>query len=222
LVEHLLVRPIDDEFLFAHALIRDAVYDTLLGARRRELHRRAAEWFATRDLVLSAEHLDRAEDPGASHAYLAAAREQAREYRYDRARALTERGLALADDPPARFALTCLHGEILHDIGAMAESRAAFERALEAAGDDRERASAWLGLAAAKRVTDDLDGAFADLDRAQARLNSRGWSSCAPASISCVLQTEHPPRLGTLENQLFTILHQMICYSKSLKYRKSR
>jgi tetratricopeptide (TPR) repeat protein len=204
LVEHLLVRPIDDEFLFAHALIRDAVYDTLLGARRRELHRRAAEWFATRDLVLSAEHLDRAEDPGASHAYLAAAREQAREYRYDRARALTERGLALADDPPARFALTCLHGEILHDIGAMAESRAAFERALEAAGDDRERASAWLGLAAAKRVTDDLDGAFADLDRAQARLNSRGWSSCAPASISCVLQTEHPPRLGTLENQLFS------------------
>ncbi|HYZ26424.1 MAG TPA: adenylate/guanylate cyclase domain-containing protein [Geminicoccaceae bacterium] len=59
---------------FAHALIRDAVYDSLLRARRRELHLRAAGWFAERDLVLWAEHLDRAEDPGAPRAYLAAAR----------------------------------------------------------------------------------------------------------------------------------------------------
>ena len=50
-------------FLFAHALIRDAVYDTLLRSRRRELHRRAADWFDERDPVLHAEHLDRAEDP---------------------------------------------------------------------------------------------------------------------------------------------------------------
>ena len=55
-----------DEFLFAHALIRDAVYDSLLKARRRELHRRAADWFAGRDLVLRAEHLDRAEDPASA------------------------------------------------------------------------------------------------------------------------------------------------------------
>jgi hypothetical protein len=34
------------------------------------------------------------------------------------------------------------------------------------------------------------------------------------------LQAAHRPRLGTLEDQLFTILHQMICYSKLLKYRK--
>ena len=174
LVEHFLVRPIGDDFLFAHALIRDAVYDTLLRPRRRELHRRAADWFAARDLVLRAEHLDRAEHPEAAQAYLEAARAQAADYRYERARALTERGLALAIDPATRFALTCLHGEILHDLGAMAESRAAYERALEAAGDDRERASAWLGLAAVKRVTEDLDGAFADLDRAQAAAEQHG------------------------------------------------
>ena len=63
LVERFLVRPAGDDFLFSHALIRDAVYDTLLKARRRELHRRAAAWFAERDLTLHAEHLDRAEDP---------------------------------------------------------------------------------------------------------------------------------------------------------------
>ena len=90
--------------------------------------------------MLRAEHLDRAEDPAAPRAYLEAARAQAADYRYERARALTERGLALAADPADRFALTCLHGEILHDLGAMAESRAAYERALEAAADDRARA----------------------------------------------------------------------------------
>jgi class 3 adenylate cyclase/tetratricopeptide (TPR) repeat protein len=174
LVQRFLVRPVGDDFLFAHALIRDAVYDSLLKARRRELHRRAAEWFAGRDLVLRAEHLDRAEDPEASLAYLEAARAQAADYRYERARGLTERGLALAADPAARFALTCLHGEILHDLGAMAEARVAYERALEAARDDRERASAWLGLAAVKRVTEDLDGAFADLERAQAAAETHG------------------------------------------------
>ena len=41
-----------EAFLFAHALVRDAVYDTLLKSRRRALHRRAAEWFAERDPVL--------------------------------------------------------------------------------------------------------------------------------------------------------------------------
>ena len=65
LVERFLVRPAGDEFLFSHALIRDAVYDTLLKARRRELHRRAAAWFAERDLTLHAEHLDRGRRPRA-------------------------------------------------------------------------------------------------------------------------------------------------------------
>ena len=47
LVAHLLVRPqAEGSYLFAHALIRDAVYDGLLRSRRRELHRRAAAWFA--------------------------------------------------------------------------------------------------------------------------------------------------------------------------------
>ncbi|MGH6914111.1 MAG: adenylate/guanylate cyclase domain-containing protein, partial [Geminicoccales bacterium] len=114
LVEHFLVRPAGDEFLFAHALIRDAVYDTLLKARRRDLHRCAAEWFAGRDLVLRAEHLDRAEDATAPQAHLEAARAEAQSYHYERARALAERGLALATEPADRFGLTCLRGDVLH------------------------------------------------------------------------------------------------------------
>jgi tetratricopeptide (TPR) repeat protein len=174
LVGHLLVRPIGDEFLFAHALIRDGVYDSLLRSRRTALHLRAAEWFGPRDLALCAEHLDRAEDPGAPEAYLAAAHSRVATYRYDAALALAERGLAIARTKEQTFALTCLRGEILHDLGAMAEARDAYATALEAAGDDAERCRAWLGLAAVKRVTEDLDSAFADLDRAQAAAEAHG------------------------------------------------
>jgi tetratricopeptide (TPR) repeat protein len=171
LVSRLLVRPQQasgDVFLFTHVLIRDAIYDTLLRSRRRELHRRAAEWYADRDPVLHAEHLDRAEDPEAARAYLAAARSQAAEYRQEAALQLVERGLVVATDRTDRFALTCLQGEILHDFGAMAGAGRAYEAALDAAADDRERCSAWLGLAAVKRVTDDLAGAVADLAQAEA------------------------------------------------------
>ena len=59
-----IVHTFGDELLFAHALIHEAVYDSLLRSRRRELHRRAADWFAS-DATLKASHLDRAGDPAA-------------------------------------------------------------------------------------------------------------------------------------------------------------
>ena len=91
LVERRLLRAQDGAtFLFAHALVRDAVYDSLLKSRRRELHRAAAAWFAGRDAVLRAEHLDRAEAPDAAAAYLEAAKGQIAEFRYESARRLIE------------------------------------------------------------------------------------------------------------------------------------
>jgi class 3 adenylate cyclase/tetratricopeptide (TPR) repeat protein len=168
LVRQFLVRPQGGELLFAHALIRDAVYDSLLRARRRELHLRGAEWYRERDPVLCAEHLERAQDPAAPRAFLAAARSQAADYRQELALRLVERGLVLATERSDRFALTCYQGQVLHDLGAMANARGAYEAALAAAGDDAERCQAWLGLAAVKRVTDDIEGALADLDRAEA------------------------------------------------------
>jgi class 3 adenylate cyclase/tetratricopeptide (TPR) repeat protein len=169
LLRHHLVRPDGEELLFGHALIRDAVYATLLRSRRRDLHRRAAAWFAERgDHSLRAEHLDRAEDRDAAAAYLEAAAAQAGLYRYEAALAHTERGLALARDPASRFALACRRGDLLHDLGRTAEARGAYEAALAAARSDDERCRVWLGLAAVKRIADDLEGAFADLARAEA------------------------------------------------------
>jgi class 3 adenylate cyclase/tetratricopeptide (TPR) repeat protein len=174
LVRHRLVRPHGgDALLFAHVLIRDGVYDLLLKSRRRELHRRAAALFAGRDPVLHAEHLDRAEDPGAPRAYLEAARAQAGAYRTEAALALVERGVALAHERADVFALTCYRGEVLHDLGRIVESMNAYRDALEAADDDGERCRAWRGLAAGMRITDRFDEAFAALDAAEALASER-------------------------------------------------
>jgi class 3 adenylate cyclase/tetratricopeptide (TPR) repeat protein len=174
LTAHFMVRPQGEEFLFAHALIHDAIYTGLLKSRRRELHRRAAEWFACRDPALRAAHLDRAEDPEAARAYLVAARAQAAEYRYETAKRLVERGLELATERADRFALSCFLGHILLYLGVIADALQAFQAALETAADDAERCRAWIGCAAVKRITDDLDGAFADLERAEAAAVAHG------------------------------------------------
>jgi len=167
LVEHALLRLDGDEFLFGHALIRDTVYSMLLRSRQRELHRRAASWFAERDLGLYAQHLERADDPRAPQAYLAAARNEAGRYRYEQALALIKRGAFLARDPQDRFALACYRGELPHDMGEVADARAAYQEALQQAQDDADRCRAWLGIAAVKRVTDDVTGALADVERAE-------------------------------------------------------
>jgi tetratricopeptide (TPR) repeat protein len=167
LVEHALLRPHGDEFLFGHALIRDAVYATLLRSRRRDLHKKAAFWFAERDLGLHAQHLDRAEDPRAPQAHLAAAQSEAARYRYDQALELVERGASLARDPQDQFALACFRGELLHDVGEIGDARAAYEEVLQQSQNEADRCRAWLGIAAVKRVTDDVQGALADVERAE-------------------------------------------------------
>jgi class 3 adenylate cyclase/tetratricopeptide (TPR) repeat protein len=167
LIVHHLVRPIDDDYLFAHALIQEGVYASLLKSRRRELHRRVADWFAERDLTLRAQHLDRAEDAAAPQAYLEAAKAQASDYRYERARQLTERGLALAKDKADQYTLTYLHGELLHDLGSPAESVEVYRSALELADDDTKRCRAWIGVAAGMRLQDQHDNVLEALDSAE-------------------------------------------------------
>ncbi len=168
LVERLLLRPDDGaSFRFTHALVRDAVYDSLLKSRRHELHRKAAEWYDGGDPVLHAEHLDRAEAPETAGAYLRAAQAQLANYHFERARALLVRGLAVAHEPTDLFALMCLQGETLHDLGTIADALQSYTKALELAPDDAARCQAWLGLAACKRMTEDLDGAQAHLELAE-------------------------------------------------------
>ena len=167
LVAHYLVRPEGEGFLFAHALVQEGVYGSLLKARRRELHRRAAEWFAGRDLPLRAEHLDRAEHPAAAQAYLDAARGQAAEFRHETALRFAQQGTELAGEPALRFTLSCYMGELLHDLGRNAEAIEAYREAERLAEDDVQRCRAWIGQAKGMRVIDQHQDALAMLEKAQ-------------------------------------------------------
>jgi tetratricopeptide (TPR) repeat protein len=174
LVENHLVRPEGDGYLFAHALIREGVYSSLLQAQRRALHGRAADRFKDHEPVLYAEHLDRAEDPEAPGAYLAAARGQALAYHYERARQLVERGLEIAQDDSTRFALMTLSGELLLDMGQGQASVEIFRAALDSAANDIQTCLALIGLASGMRLTDDLEEALPYLDRAESAAKSNG------------------------------------------------
>ena len=133
-----LVLPEGDDFLFAHALIRDGAYASLLKAHRRELHVRAAEWFAEQDPTLYAQHLDRAEDARTAAAYLRAALAQRAAYHGDTALALAERGLEVTRNEADRYALLCLKGELQRDLSDIAGSADTFRQAMLCAPDDRQ------------------------------------------------------------------------------------
>jgi class 3 adenylate cyclase/tetratricopeptide (TPR) repeat protein len=167
-----LVRPDAEDYLFAHALIQEAVYVSTLKSRRRELHRAAASWFGELDPVLQAEHLDRAEDTAAAAAYLRAAGAEAARLRFEAALRLAERGGLLAAQLPQVDATTgcqlaLLRAEVLHELGRSAESIAVYQLALALAADDLQRCRAWLGAAAGHRVTGDFAAAMDALGHAE-------------------------------------------------------
>jgi tetratricopeptide (TPR) repeat protein len=167
LIRHHLVRPDGDFFLFAHALIQEGVYSSLLKATKRDLHIRAAAWFADHDSTLKAQHLDRAGDPGAFRAYIEASQTQAQGYHFEKALALAKRGLVLAGGGAERFAAAIQLGELLHDTGEPQGSIAQFETALGLATTDGERCQALIGLAAGYRIVDRIDDAIAALTQAE-------------------------------------------------------
>ena len=174
LLEHHLVRPEGDDYLFAHALIRDGVYNSLLKATRCELHVRAADWFSGHDPKLRAQHLDRAEDKEAPKAYLEAAEGQAGLYHFESAQQLVARGLEIAQDDTTKFALMKFSGELLLDMGHGRASVEVFRAALDSASNEIQTCHALIGLASGMRLTDELNEALRYLDRAQGPAKSNG------------------------------------------------
>jgi class 3 adenylate cyclase len=167
LIAHFLVRPEADEFLFAHALIRDGVYASLTRVRRAELHRMAAGWYGNRDPALHAEHLDRAEAGEAPQAYAEAARARVAAANLEGALALADRGAAIARAPSDVYALNMLRGELRRRVGEGQPAVEACRHALEVAAGPTERCRALIGIAAGQRLIAGLDAAFAALAEAE-------------------------------------------------------
>jgi class 3 adenylate cyclase/tetratricopeptide (TPR) repeat protein len=159
--------PVPGELAFAHALIRDGAYASLLHSARRDLHARAAAWYAGRDPALRAEHLERAEDDAAPQAYLDAAQSEADALHAEAALRLARRGTRIARADAIAYALETTVGRLARDLGDARLSVAAYARALERAGDDAGRCRAYVGIAAGHRLTSDTGPAFAALDAAE-------------------------------------------------------
>ena len=185
LVANALVLPEGEDFLFAHALIQESAYSTLLRARRRELHRLTADWFAATDPVLRAQHLDRAEDDRAPRAYLDAAIAQRTAYFTEAALRLIERGLELAQTNEDRHALICFKGELQRDLGDIAASIATYRAAVAAAPDEASLCQSQLGLAEGLRVNEGLAEALALLEAAQQVAERETWCPNSRACIIC-------------------------------------
>lgn len=177
LLKQALIRPAGNDYHFAHALIRDGVYASLLKPQRTALHRRAAEFFHDGDPVLYAEHLDQAEDPGAVRAYLTAATQQHNSFRFDAALRFLERALELDSPSDLRFELMCFQGDLLRDLGRTAESITVYEGVLAAAGSGEELCRANLGLAAGMRVGGRGEDGLAYLDHAEDIATQNGMSA---------------------------------------------
>jgi class 3 adenylate cyclase/tetratricopeptide (TPR) repeat protein len=167
LISNALVLPEGEDFLFAHALIQEGAYSSLLRSRRRELHCRAAEWFAGQDPVLHAQHLDRAEDDRAPDAYLEAAAAQRASYHIDAALRLANRGLQIARTDAHRHALLCLCGDLQRDLGDISSSIATYRSAVTVSSEETALCRARLGLAEGLRVSEGLTEALELLEHAQ-------------------------------------------------------
>lgn len=179
LLSRQLVRPEGDGFLFAHALVRDGVYQGLLRQDRQSLHGKAATWFDGKDLILWARHLEEADAPGAGEAYLKAARMETANLHYDRSIALSQSAFKLAADDETRREALFLQGESQRTLGDSEGSIASYESALPLcrAGDRQtpdQEIRCRLGLAEAMRILDRFDEAFAQLDLAEALSRAEG------------------------------------------------
>ena len=94
-----------------------------------------------------AQHLDRAEDSRAPHAYLEAATAQRADYHIDAALRLADRGLQIARADSDRHALICLRGELQRDLGDVSSSIESYRLAISASPDETALCRARLGLA---------------------------------------------------------------------------
>ncbi len=168
LVQHRLVRPDETGLIFAHALVREGVYGSLLSARRKTFHRRAADWYSSRDPYLYAEHLERAGDPEAARAYVQAAEIERSLYRFERGLELSARAADAAKSDEDKYAISSLRGALFQAVGDYTSAIAAFRDAHSWAADDSDRCRAIIGEGYGLLRTDQHDEAALRLQDSEA------------------------------------------------------
>jgi DNA-binding SARP family transcriptional activator/tetratricopeptide (TPR) repeat protein len=167
LLRQALIRREGTKLVFAHALIQEAVYASMLRSRKLQLHQRCARWFAGRDIERQAEHLALASDPSAAETFLQAAREFRDRDNTIGALRLAERGLAVALGAKIGKSLSTERARLLLEVGRTQEAELAYRELLEHAADDKSRHRALIGVASALRVLDRHREALASIGEAE-------------------------------------------------------
>ena len=131
-------------FLFAHALVQEGVYRTLLKSDRAALHAQAAELFTGKDPILYARHLDLSGSSAAARAMVAAAEFEREHYRPDTAIKLADRAAELANDGEDAQDAAILRAKLLVDLGRTSDAINAWDQAVDLATDAGARGRAGL------------------------------------------------------------------------------
>ncbi|PVV08856.1 MAG: hypothetical protein B6D77_10955 [gamma proteobacterium symbiont of Ctena orbiculata] len=166
LLKQRLLQPEGEGYLFVHALLRDAIYDSLLASHRRALHIKAAAWYEQRDAALYARHLDLGGNEAAAEAYLGAAQSAIQMLDFDQAKSLARRGAEITQTEKLGAQLNCLQGDLLIHAGAISSAIQAFAAAADSADDAHLRCRAMIGQATGLTVQDNLDQALDILEHA--------------------------------------------------------
>jgi tetratricopeptide (TPR) repeat protein len=156
-----------EECHFSHALIRDAVYGSLLRSLKQDWHARAAVWYHGVDHGLEADHLAAAGDAGASSAYLRGAAQEQRAHRLESALNYALRARETAVHAADLFESCAMLGDVYLAKGRTDDAIAAYRESIDLAASGAARARAWLGLATSLRVCDRYDEALAALQHAE-------------------------------------------------------
>ncbi|MCG6861588.1 MAG: AAA family ATPase [Chromatiaceae bacterium] len=174
LSETRLVRRNGDRLSFSHVLVRDGIYQSIADPARRAWHRRAADWYRERDPLLYAEHLERAGEPGAVSAWLAAARKCRDSHGYGEALDLGERAWQLSIASEERAEAGLFFGELQREMGGITTACRVLESVISECADEQICCDARIELAAALLVQDDYGQASDALDAAAATAEALG------------------------------------------------
>jgi tetratricopeptide (TPR) repeat protein len=161
LIEHHLVVPIDDLFVFRHALICDAVYGVIPPHRKRQLHSGVAVAAASSGLSDSyvSDHYERARDNANAYAHaLAGARYATRVSAHREAAELLRRAQRTAPADLGASARASLHAHLAIELAAIDDNESAvanLESAIElfrSVGDEEAAAALVPRLMAAHHL----------------------------------------------------------------------
>lgn len=153
-----LVREIEPgRYMFVHDLVMHCIYDAMALARREQAHRKVAQCLRDTQPALSAQHLLRANDPGAFGALLAAMSDKLRLCQYDAILDMARQCDRFPDLAAGSFNLALWRAHGHAGAGQTARARLYFQRAMLLARTADEKIDVALGLAPVLNTLDSLD-----------------------------------------------------------------